>query len=108
MKNARIKFSISPLNSDRGLNGDPNYRCETLRSQYDSVFSEPLIEDTLRNMNNGTVDVVHTEIFKEGSIAKAAGALTVSAAAGPYEIAGILLKTCIEALTVSLYISWRN
>ncbi|KAK4313514.1 hypothetical protein Pmani_015149 [Petrolisthes manimaculis] len=72
---AKVRSTIGPLKVDDYLVGDTGRVCEILRSQYDSVFSEPLSEDALRDMDGRSRASVHHGImdvmFNEDNIAEA-------------------------------------
>ena len=95
-------------------NSSPDYCCQALQEQYNSVFAAPRPEwkvDSLQDhfkvedeVNGGLCDIA----FTKSDIEKACLQLSSSSAAGPDGVPAVLLKTCRKQLSTPLYHLWRG
>ena len=111
----KTKSKIGPfLDSSSGkLNPDVVFTAETLRQQYNSVFSKPRPEWNVADVadhfsSDGEGDSILDDIvFTPDDIEKACADLKSTASAGPDGVPASLLKTCRKQLASPLYILWR-
>ena len=111
----KTKSKIGPfLDSASGkLNPDVAFTAETLRQQYNSVFSKPRPEWTVADVaghfsGGGEGDSILDDfVFTPDDIEKACADLKGSASAGPDGVPASLLKTCRKQLASPLYTLWR-
>ena len=95
-------------------NSSPDYCCQALQQQYESVFAAPRPEwkvDSLEDhfKEDETVTDILSDIqFSQSDIEKACLQLSSSSAAGPDGVPAVLLKTCRRQLSLPLYYLWRG
>ena len=111
----KTKSKIGPfLNPATGkLNSDTAFTAETLRQQYDSVFSKPrsewFVTDVEEHFSVGdTEHILDDVLFTPDDIEAACAELKSSAAPGPEGVPASLLKTCRKQLAKPLYLLWRT
>ena len=95
-------------------NSSPDYCCQALQQQYDSVFAAPRpqwvvgsLQDHFKvddQASGGLSDIS----FTKSDIEKACLQLSSSSAAGPDGVPAVLLKTCRKQLCLPLYHLWRG
>ena len=110
----KTKSRIGPfLNPATGkLNPDVGFTAETLRQQYNSMFSVPRPDWSVSDVDDhfscdgveGSLDDV---LFTPADIKAACAELKGTASAGPDGVPASLLKTCRKQLARPLYILWR-
>ena len=94
------------------INSDVAFTAETLREQYNSVFSSPrpdwIVHDLSQHFSsdNGQHNLDDVE-FSCDDIESACAELNSTAAAGPDAVPASLLKTCRKQLSKPLHILWR-
>ena len=98
-------------------NSSPDYCCQALKDQYDSVFAAPRpqwkvdsLQDHFKVDSQATdsSDILQDIVFTVQDIEKACLQLSSSSAAGPDGVPSILLKTCRKQLSLPLYHLWRG
>ena len=95
-------------------NSSPDYCCQALQQQYDSVFAVPKpqwvvgsLEDHFKEddlASGGLSDIS----FTISDIQRACLQLSSSSAAGPDGVPAVLLKACRKQLCLPLYHLWRG
>ena len=111
----KVKSKIGPfLDPSTGSpNPSPSFAAESLKTQYDSVFSVPRPAWSVPNTSDhfkvedgdGSLNDI---VFSPGDIERACAELNSTAAPGPDGVPACLLKTCRKELSHPLYNLWRS
>ena len=95
-------------------NSSPDYCCQALQQQYESVFAAPRpqwkvdsLEEHFKECDVVT-DTLSDITFTKSDIEEACLQLSASSAAGPDGVPAVLLKTCRKQLSLPLYYLWRG
>ena len=107
---ARIGPFLDPTTGK--LTPDTAFTAETLRQQYNSVFSWPRPEWVVKDVGEhfcvgDSANSLDDIAFTSDDIEEACKELKGSASAGPDGVPASLLKTCRKQLARPLYILWR-
>ena len=95
-------------------NSSPDYCCEALQQQYNSVFSPPRpmwkVQDFGEHFQHeeGDRSALSDIEFSSADIEKACQQLKSSSAPGPDGVPAVLLKTCRKQLSLPLFYLWRG
>ena len=95
-------------------NSSPDYCCQALQHQYESVFASPRpqwkVEDLKEHFkeDDQAIDSLADITFTQSDIEKACLSLSSSSAAGPDGVPAVLLKSCRKQLSLPLYYLWRG
>ena len=95
-------------------NSSPDYCCEALQQQYNSVFSPPRpmwkVQDFGEHFQHeeGDMGALSDIEFSSADIEKACQQLKSSSAPGPDGVPAVLLKTCRKQLSLPLFYLWRG
>ena len=107
-----VRAPIGPFERGGALIGDPGEKGNMLKAQYESVFSNPkysVEENTVQCLQEAPGPVALTEVdFTPDDIENSIGKLSASSASGPDGIPAILLKRCVAALKLPIYMLWRS
>jgi hypothetical protein len=110
-----LKDAIGPLKENDGnLTNDTRRIADILNKQYQSAFSNPLINKIVENpnvffiANNHEVETLSDFIFGESDIVKAIGQINNFSTAGPDGWSAILIKNCKTELAKPIYLMWRK
>ena len=111
----KVKAKVGPfLDPSTGLpNPSPDFAAESLRTQYNSVFSAPRPAWSVTNTSDHFrvvegEDSLNDFSFSPEDIEKACSELRSTAAPGPDGVPAILLKSCKKELSKPLYTLWRS
>ena len=107
---AKIGPFLDPLTGSP--NPSPDFAAESLKTQYDSVFSVPRPAWSVSNPSEHFMTVegdgsLNDFSFSPGDIEKACAELNSTAAPGPDGVPASLLKTCRKELSKPLHTLWR-
>ena len=114
---AKIKAKIWPfLDPSTGKsNSCPEFAAESLRKQYEGVFSTPRKEWSVDDpelfftpSSGDDPNMFDNLVFSPADMEKACSELRANAAPGPDGVPAMLLKSCKKVLSQPLYTLWRR
>ena len=111
----KSKGSVGPFidQTTKTINPDPVHTAETMKHQYESVFSSPKIESIVSDPSS-FYSTTPSEIsigdivFTTGDIETACSALSPGSAAGGDGVPASLFKSCKSTLSLPLLLLWRK